>query len=134
VESDCIICRNGGPLDVIAELPTIWVAASSRAPLPGYVCVVLKRHVVEPFELDEPALSAFWAESMSVAAALSEVERPSKMNYEIHGNTIPHLHLHLYPRYAGDPFQGRPIDGGSTAVVRSADDIARLQAAFADIA
>jgi diadenosine tetraphosphate (Ap4A) HIT family hydrolase len=21
-----------------------------------------------------------------------------KLNYEIHGNTIPHLHMHLYPR------------------------------------
>ena len=90
--------------------------------------------MVEPFELDEPERSAFWAESMSVAAALSEAERPSKMNYEIHGNTIRHLHLHLYPRFAGDPFQGRPIDGRSTAVVRSPDDIARLRAVFANIA
>lgn len=23
---------------------------------------------------------------------------PRKMNYEIHGNTIPHLHLHIFPR------------------------------------
>jgi diadenosine tetraphosphate (Ap4A) HIT family hydrolase len=55
------------------------------------------------------------------------------MNYEIHGNTIPHLHLHLFPRFAGDPFQGRPIDGRSTAVVRSPADIARLRAAITDI-
>ncbi|MGB6535125.1 MAG: hypothetical protein WBF58_04100 [Xanthobacteraceae bacterium] len=34
------------------------------------------------------------------------------MNYEIHGNTIPHLHLHIFPRYRGDPFEGRPIDRG----------------------
>ena len=134
MESDCVICRYGAPFDVIAELPTVWVTASSRAPLPGYVCVVSKLHVVEPFELDEPERSAFWAESMSIAAALSEAERPLKMNYEIHGNTIPHLHLHLFPRYAGDPFKGGPIDGRSTAVVRSADDIARLRAAFANIA
>jgi diadenosine tetraphosphate (Ap4A) HIT family hydrolase len=134
MEAHCIICRNGGPLDVIAELPTIWVTASSRAPLPGYVCVVSKRHAVEPFELDEPERSAFWAESMSVAAALNEAERPTKMNYEIHGNTIPHLHLHLFPRFAGDPFEGRPIDGQSTAAVRSPEDIARLRALFANIA
>jgi diadenosine tetraphosphate (Ap4A) HIT family hydrolase len=133
MESDCIICLNGGPLDVIAELPTTWISAPSRAASPGYVCVVSKRHVVEPFELDEPELSALWAQSMSVAAALTESERPSKMNYEIHGNTIPHLHLHLFPRFAGDPFQGRPIDGRSTAVVRSPADIARLRAAITDI-
>jgi len=32
-----------------------------------------------------------------------------KLNYEAHGNTIPHLHMHFYPRYPGDPFEGGPI-------------------------
>jgi diadenosine tetraphosphate (Ap4A) HIT family hydrolase len=95
MEDACIICRNGGPLDVIADRPTTWVTAPLSAPLPGYACVVSKRHVVEPFELDEPELSAFWAESMSVAAALSELLRPSKMNYEIHGNTIPPISIFI---------------------------------------
>ena len=31
-------------------------------------------------------------------------------NVEIHGNTIPHLHTHIFPRYPGDPFEGKPID------------------------
>ena len=131
METPCIICRNGEPRDVIADLPTTWVTAPPNAPLPGYTCVVAKRHVTEPFELDEPELTAFWVESMSVAAALNQLLQPSKMNYEIHGNTIPHLHLHLFPRFAGDPFQGCPIDGRSTAFQRSQDEIARLSAAIA---
>lgn len=131
VAADCIVCRQGGPRDVIGELPTVWVTAPARAPLPAYACVVAKRHVVEPFELDEPEMTAFWAESMSVAAAVNELVRPVKMNYEIHGNTIPHLHLHLYPRFAGDPFDGRPIDGRSSAFERSIEDIERLRAAVA---
>jgi diadenosine tetraphosphate (Ap4A) HIT family hydrolase len=134
METSCIICQNGGPLDGIAELPTTWVTAPPGAPLPAHACVVAKRHVAEPFELDEPERSAFWTESMSVAAALSDLVQPSKMNYEIHGNTIPHLHLHLFPRFAGDPFQDRPIDGRSTAFERSREDIARLRAAVSCIA
>jgi diadenosine tetraphosphate (Ap4A) HIT family hydrolase len=132
--ASCAICQTGGPLDVIADLPTTWVTAAPSAPLPGYVCVVAKRHVTEPFQLDEPELTAFWKESMSVAAALDELLRPSKMNYEIHGNTIPHLHLHLFPRFAGDPFEGRPIDGRVKAFDRSPQDIARLKAAMATVA
>ncbi|HSP47461.1 MAG TPA: hypothetical protein VLN47_05225, partial [Clostridiaceae bacterium] len=31
-------------------------------------------------------------------------------NSEVHGNTIPHLHVHLYPRFCDDPFPGQPID------------------------
>jgi diadenosine tetraphosphate (Ap4A) HIT family hydrolase len=33
-----------------------------------------------------------------------------KINYEIHGNSAPHLHLHLYPRYMDDPFPDQAID------------------------
>ena len=33
-----------------------------------------------------------------------------EVNYEIHGNTVPHLHVHIFPRYIGDPFEGGPIN------------------------
>ncbi len=32
------------------------------------------------------------------------------MNYEIHGNTAPHLHVHVFSRHIGDQFEGGPID------------------------
>jgi diadenosine tetraphosphate (Ap4A) HIT family hydrolase len=67
---------------------------------------------------------------MAVAAALNELVQPLKMNYEIHGNTLPHLHLHLFPPFIGDPFEARPIDGRSTAFERSPEDIARSRAAI----
>jgi len=41
---------------------------------------------------------------------LQETTGAVKLNYEIHGNEIPHLHVHLFPRYRGDPFEGGPID------------------------
>lgn len=107
---DCPICARGTPLDVVAELESTWVTAGAEAPLPGYACVVAKRHVVEPFELAADDQSAFWLEAMQVAQVLSVLYEPMKLNYEIHGNTIPHLHMHLYPRFEGDPYSGAPID------------------------
>ena len=127
----CPICERGEPLDVIATLDTTWVTAQKVAALPGYVCVVARRHVVEPFELAREDGAAFWDEAMSVARAVAACTNPRKMNYEIHGNTIPHLHLHLFPRYAGDPFEGRPIDGSETRFVRTDADLERLRAAVA---
>ena len=44
------------------------------------------------------------------AKAVHEITGAVKLNYEIHGNTIPHLHLHLFPRYAGDAFENQPIN------------------------
>ena len=129
-EQLCPICRDSRPPDLIAELPTVWVTAPPLAPLPAYLCVVAKRHVVEPFQLPPAELAAFWTECMSVAKALHEAVDPLKMNYEIHGNTIPHLHLHLYPRFRGDPHEGLTIDGRSTVFERSPDDLQRLRGAI----
>jgi diadenosine tetraphosphate (Ap4A) HIT family hydrolase len=123
----CPICTRGAPFDVIAELDATWVTGGGEAPLPGYACVVSKQHVVEPFQLPEPALAAFWSESMLVARALDDLFEPARMNYEIHGNTIPHLHLHLFPRFRGDPYVGGPIDPRRGSFTRSPADLDRMR-------
>jgi diadenosine tetraphosphate (Ap4A) HIT family hydrolase len=99
-------------------------------PLPGYACVVAKRHVDEPFHLADSEMVAFWRESMLVARALDSLYDPIKMNYEIHGNTIPHLHLHLYPRFSGDPHQGAPIDARHVAFSRTASELSAIAEAI----
>jgi diadenosine tetraphosphate (Ap4A) HIT family hydrolase len=96
----CPIClqQGGRPSDVVAELPTTWVTAPIEASLPGYACVVSKQHVVEPYDLLDEERAAFWEDCMEAVRALNSLFQPAKMNYEIHGNTIPHLHMHIYPR------------------------------------
>lgn len=90
--STCPICRQGEPLLVLLEMQASWVTAPPTAPLPGYVCVVSKRHVVEPYQLRPIERQMWWEEVMLAAEAITELLRSPKMNYEIHGNTIPHLH------------------------------------------
>lgn len=48
--------------------------------------------------------------SSGVAEVVQKITGAVKLNYEIHGNTIPHLHVHLLPRYKGDPFEDGPIN------------------------
>src|SRR6476620_4675545 len=133
IETRCPICAKGHPLDVIAELDTTWVSAPPVAVLPGYACVVARRHVEEPFQLPDDEMVAFWRESMAVARTLSSLLEAGKMNYEIHGNSIPHLHLHLYPRFPGDPFERRPIAMDAPAFTRSEDDLRRMADAIAAV-
>ena len=128
--SSCPICVAGTPRDVLADLGATWVTGGPTAPLPGYACVVSKHHVIEPFDLSAPDLAAFWDDAMLAARVLNEVFRPAKLNYEIHGNTIPHLHLHLFPRFAGDPFVGGPIDFRQSSFLRSEADLGRLSTAL----
>jgi diadenosine tetraphosphate (Ap4A) HIT family hydrolase len=127
-----VICKSG-PLDVIAELAGVWVTAPPEAPLPGYVCVVARRHANEPYELGRDEQIQFWLDSMLVAAAVASATTPIKMNYEVHGNTLPHLHLHLYPRHADDPFVGGPIDARRASVSRSAADLDALRKAIGQL-
>lgn len=128
--SECPICLNARPLDIVAERETSWITAPVAAPLPGYVCVVSKQHAVEPFELSPAAQGAFFRDAMQVARTLSELFNPIKMNYQINGNTLPHLHMHLYPRLPDDPFVGAPIDGSATGFVRTAPELDAIKRAL----
>lgn len=115
---------------MIAELPSTWAVAPVAAAVRGYVCVVARRHVNEPFELPATEQQQFWADTMRVATAVAAVVSPIKMNYEIHGNTLPHLHLHLFPRHLDDPFVGGPIDPRRVSVKRTERELSELGAAI----
>jgi diadenosine tetraphosphate (Ap4A) HIT family hydrolase len=76
----------------------------------GYTLVIWRgRHVVEPYELNEHEASSYWIDVLRVSKALATHYRPLKMNYETLGNTVPHLHTHLLPRFTDDPAPGRPF-------------------------
>ena len=77
---------------------------------PGYTIVVWRgRHVAEPTELDEEEAGGYWREVLRVASALERRYRPVKLNLQMLGNAVPHLHTHLLPRFAVDPAPGRPL-------------------------
>jgi len=63
---------------------------------------------------------------MGTARAVAELVRAVRVNYEIHGNSIPHLHLHIYPRHAGDPFVGGAIALRLLPFTRSDEQLAAL--------
>ena len=76
----------------------------------GYTISIWRgRHVAEPTELEPDEGSAYWLEVMRVARALESYLQPVKMNYDLLGNSLPHLHTHLVPRYADDPRPGWPF-------------------------
>jgi diadenosine tetraphosphate (Ap4A) HIT family hydrolase len=76
----------------------------------GYTVVIWRgRHVNEPTELDSAEAAGYWSEVLSVAKALIEMYKPLKMNYETLGNSLPHLHTHLIPRFTDDPRPGQPF-------------------------
>lgn len=106
----CPICSDGKPFNIIAELEVSYLTAGEETPIKGSCALFLKRHAVELYELSSDEAAAFMRDAQRAAQAIHEVTGAVKMNYEIHGNTIPHLHLHLFPRYVGDAFEWQPIN------------------------
>jgi diadenosine tetraphosphate (Ap4A) HIT family hydrolase len=68
------------------------------------------RHVAEPTELSPEEAHGYWSEVTRVAVAVERRYAPMKMNWMSLGNSVPHLHVHLVPRYADDACGGGPIE------------------------
>lgn len=109
--TDCQMCRKWkDDADLrITELERCYVLLNRDQFFPGYAFVFTKEHVTELFHLDRPTREAVMEEVSAVAAALYKLFQPDKINYELLGNMVPHMHWHLVPRFAGDPLWPRPI-------------------------
>jgi diadenosine tetraphosphate (Ap4A) HIT family hydrolase len=135
---DCVMCaRVGceGPL-FIADLGTSRAYLNEDQFFAGWVFVVLKRHALELYDLEPQERASLIEEVSRVARALADVYRPVKMNYELLGNQVPHIHWHLVPRLADDPEPGWPVwrvphDPKPLPADEVARRIARIRAALA---
>ncbi len=75
----------------------------------GYCIVIWRgRHVAEPTELSETDAGLYWGDVLRVARAIELHYTPAKLNLMMLGNSIPHLHTHIVPRYLDDQDPGRP--------------------------
>lgn len=91
---------------------------------PGHSLVIPKRHVGSFFETTEAERQALLAMLDAAKEAVSLVLQPDGFNIGINdgaaaGQTVPHLHIHLIPRYKGDQQDPR---GGVRWVIPSKAD------------
>jgi diadenosine tetraphosphate (Ap4A) HIT family hydrolase len=74
---------------------------------PGHTLVIPKRHIGSWFEITQAEQQAL-LDLLAKAKAVLETEfKPDGFNIGINdgptaGQTVPHLHMHLIPRYKGD--------------------------------
>jgi diadenosine tetraphosphate (Ap4A) HIT family hydrolase len=112
---DCPLCGDDRPAEnehgVRFFSGDVTDAYLQRAAMQRGYCVVLwrGRHVAEPTELDTAEATAYWLELLAVGRAVERHFEPVKVNYDTLGNSVPHLHTHVIPRYAEDPRPGWPF-------------------------
>src|SRR5215510_349262 len=109
---------TGGVSRRVALLPTAVAVLGTDQYYAGYTLVIARRHATELYHLPDSESTAYFQDMLRVARAIDRAFLPRKMNYELLGNTVAHLHWHLFPRYADDPAPTRPTWENEHAVKR----------------
>jgi len=107
---ECPLCDDPSHgCEMVLDGNAVRAYLQKSANFKGYCVLVLKRHAVELDDLTSDERCALMEDIARVAHAIRAVCSPDKLNYEILGNIVPHVHAHIIPRYAGDPTWGWPI-------------------------
>jgi len=109
----CPVCKNEPMPEGMIDLYELEYSFLNSEPneCMKYAChITSKFHGIELFDLTDDELFKFMKDVKIYAYALKKATNAIKINYEIHGNTAPHLHLHLYPRFLDDPFPDQAIN------------------------
>ncbi|HBL84387.1 MAG: hypothetical protein A2Y17_04830 [Clostridiales bacterium GWF2_38_85] len=112
---NCLCCNNAPAPDSlldIAELEYSFATAEriAQGRLFGKCHVLMKNHYVNFEDIPHDEMAGFMSDVQRVGSALRKVTGAVKINYEIHANSGPHIHCHLFPRYLDDDFPSAPID------------------------
>ena len=73
----------------------------------GHLLIIPKRHTETLFDLTTEERSALFDLVEQAKNLLEDIYHPAGFNFGVNqgvaaGQTIPHLHLHIIPRYLGD--------------------------------
>ena len=96
----------------IADLSFSRLFLAKNQYVQGYCVLMCHHHVIEPYELTTNERTKYFNDLALVGQVLEKAFNADKMNYNILGNLVPHLHTHILPRYFTDDAPNRPIDPG----------------------
>jgi diadenosine tetraphosphate (Ap4A) HIT family hydrolase len=111
IDPTCKACQASWPKEdhFIADLGFSRAYLHEDQFFPGWTVVVFKRHATELFHLAPTERIQLMEEVNLVAKTLAQVYDAKKMNYELLGNQLSHIHWHVIPRLDGDPAPLEPV-------------------------
>ena len=102
----CIFCSL--PEASIVDQNELAMAVRDIAPVnPGHMLIMPKRHVSSYFELTDEEVLALMDLMRRTKKTLDTEFKPDDYNIGVNdgplgGQTVPHVHIHVMPRYRGD--------------------------------
>lgn len=114
----------------VKELETGYVVIGDPQFYRGYSILICKYPKHELHELDSETKMKFLRDMSILAEAVHKAFNPKKLNYELLGNSEPHMHWHIFPRYEDDPLPTKPIwcvDEKIRNVILSNDEMEKIK-------
>lgn len=104
---NCIFCNPSTDRELILESATAYAIYDKFPVNKGHALIIPKKHCSDYFDLTFREQSACWYMLNKVKKIVSEKFNPDGFNIGINvntsaGQTIPHVHIHLIPRFWGD--------------------------------
>ena len=116
---NCAFCDGSQGHLILEEMWLVFAMADKFPVSPGHTLVIPRRHCSDYFFLTSEEQAACWDLVNNMKLILDRQYHPDGYNIGINnlpaaGQTIPHVHIHLIPRYQGDV--PRP-QGGERGVI-----------------
>ena len=136
--STCGVCASLDWGDALYE-DDLWLVRHSDAPygLPGWMLLLTKRHVAGPAHFDDEEARRFGGALRHFERVLEGVTGALRIYTAAMGESHPHFHAHMVPRYAAMPKDAkawavfdlqRAAAAGGIAVEER--EVARISAAY----
>lgn len=107
LNSQCPFCSPSSATELILESATVFSIYDIFPVNNGHALIIPKRHCDDYFDLSFKEQSACWYMLNAVKIILQNKFNPDGFNIGVNikkasGQTIPHVHIHLIPRYNND--------------------------------
>lgn len=105
--ASCSFCAPEPGRELLTETATVYALLDAFPVSLGHALVIPKQHVADYFSLSGKVKTACWMVVDRVKWLLDGRYHPAGYNVGINvgaaaGQTVPHAHIHVIPRYAGD--------------------------------
>ena len=101
---DCPFCGNR---EFIIENELAFASYDSYPVSAGHCLITTRRHIAEYFQATAEEKAAIWALVDEMKVIIDEEYKPDGYNVGVNigeaaGQSVPHIHIHMIPRYRGD--------------------------------
>ena len=125
----CMYCDPGEKLNSLMKLvkklrvSTLFILRDQS--FKGRCVLMFEEHRKEIDDISTDKQLLFIQDLSDAVSAIRSVFHPDKVNYAIFGDEVPHLHIHLVPKYKDGPLWGQAFCAQAVEPLRIPEDALR---------